>query len=415
LTERQEKIIFLPVLIVFNREFRTRAPDRRPVKINRCIKRILGAGIAIFFIGSASIPSAFAGEVRIENETKVKINNGNNAAASTISAEPHYYAVIAACSHYKNPKFNIPKFPVPPFSNKKLLVFYETLLQSKNWDKSRIILLLNDNATKENITAALGRMAEIVGPDDFFLFSWSGHGTDVPDADGDEGILDPGDTYDEAICPYDIEKKNGALFNMITDDELNLYFSAITCRAMALIFDCCLSGGLADRTKAKGSVQNQIEAAAAFTGDFKKKLQKPRSSDVNGSNRVVLMSTQPDYVERGIFLTGFPLITGMAIACSHPELSDSNKDGFISAEEAFSIAQPLVSLQSSLLWLGLWLYSYAQYTRTMEAGAFFYSLIDSCLEFFVLQLETKILTHHYMGNFPIIKDGYSGEFPLIQL
>ncbi len=387
------------------------------MKKNSFIIRIPGIIFALLFMGSAIIPSVAAGKVQKENGTKVIINNDSKEATAAISSEPQYYAVIAACSHYGNQKYNIPKFPIPPFSDKKLLVLYETLLQSKNWDKSRIILLLNDNATKENITAALSHMAEIVGPDDFFLFSWSGHGTDVPDADGDESMLDPGDTYDEAICPYDIEKNNGALANMLTDDELNLYFSAITCRAMTLIFDCCLSGGLADRNSAEGTIQNQIDAAAAaaFTNNFKKKLRQPLSRDVNGSNRVVLMSTQPDYVERGIFLTGFPLITGMAIACSHPEISDSNKDGVISAEEAFSIAKPLVSLQSSLMWLGLWLYSYSEYKSSLEGGAFFYSLIDSSLAYVILQLETKILTHHFMGNFPIIKDDYSGEFPLIQL
>ena len=342
---------------------------------------------------------------------------GSAEAAKAVSSGPQYYAVIAACSHYENPKYNLPKRPFPPFSDAQLLVFYEALLQSKNWNKSHIILLLNDNATKENITAALGHMAEIVGPDDYFLFSWSGHGTEVPDTDGDEGILDPGDTYDEAICPYDIAKDNHTLSNMITDDELNQYFSAITCKAMTLIFDCCMSGGLADRSIAASSIKNHIDAAAAeaFTDNFKKKLQQPRSRDVNGSNRVVLMSTQPDLVERGIFLTGFPLIKGLAVACSHPQLADQNKDGFISSEEAFSIAKPLVSVQSSLLGLGLWLYSYASYTSAGETGAFIYSLIDSLFAYLVLQLESKLLTDYYMGNSPIIKDGYSGEFPLIQL
>ena len=104
-------------------------------------------------------------------------------AGEAAPASPKYYAVIAACSRYENPEFNLPKFPAQPFSDKKLLVFYEALQQSENWREGTIILLLNDNATRENILNALNDMAGMVGPDDYFLFAWSGHGTEVIDGE----------------------------------------------------------------------------------------------------------------------------------------------------------------------------------------------------------------------------------------
>jgi hypothetical protein len=124
------------------------------------------------------------------------------------------------------------------------------------------------------------------------------------------------------------------------------------------------------------------------------------------------MSTRPDYLERGIYLTGFPLMAGMAFACSHPKLSDTNNDGFVSAEEAFSIAQPLVYAQSSFLWLGVWLASSAGYNQA--PGSFFQSAIDTALTYAAVQLVIQALNRHYMGNFPAIADGYSGELPLIE-
>lgn len=325
-------------------------------------------------------------------------------AGEAVSASPKYYAVIAACSRYENPKFNLPKFPAQPFSDKKLLVFHEALLQSENWREGTILVLLNDTATRENILNALAAMAGMVGPDDYFLFSWSGHGTEVIDADSDESMLDPDDMTDEAICPHDIARGDSTLNNVITDDELNRYFSAITCKGMTLIFDCCLSGGMVDA--------GSSAAAAAFSGRFARRIRQTASGDVNGGNRVVLMSTRPEYLERGIYLTGFPLVAGMAFACSHPQLSDTNNDGFVSAEESFSIAQPLVYAQSSFLWLGVWLASYAGYTQ--EPGSFFQSAIDTALTYAAVQLVIQALNQHYMGNFPIIADGYSGELPLIE-
>ena len=132
------------------------------------------------------------------------------------------------------------------------MVFYESLLQSKNWDEHNIILLLNEKATKNNITSALQYMANIIEPEDYFVFSWSGHGSETFDTNGDERNYDPKDTLDEIICPYDILAGDDTWINMITDDELDSYFSNITCKGMTLIFDCCLSGGMVDRTRTKG-------------------------------------------------------------------------------------------------------------------------------------------------------------------
>lgn len=325
-------------------------------------------------------------------------------AGAAVSASANYYAVIAACSRYENPKFNLPKFPAQPFSDKKLLTFPEALLQSENWRDGTVTVLINDNATRENILSALAAMAGLVGPDDYFLFSWSGHGTEVVDADIDESRPDPDDIFDEAICPYDIARGAYALNNVITDDELNRYFSAITCKGMTLIFDCCLSGGMVDAGSATG-------AAALFADRFAGRIRQAATGDVNGSNRVVLMSTRPGYLERGIYLTGFPLMAGLAFACSNPKLSDTNNDGIVSAEEAFSIAKPLVHMQSSFMWLGVWLASFVDYHQ--EPGAFFKSLLDTAFVYAAVQAVVKVINGHYVGNFPVLADGYSGELPLI--
>lgn len=319
-------------------------------------------------------------------------------------AAADYFAVIAACSRYENTAFNIPKFPALPFSDSRLLVLHDALLQTPNWSENNIIVLLNDNATRAHILSALEDMAGRVGPEDYFLFSWSGHGTQVPDSDGDESWLDASDTADEAICPHDIARASGTLANVITDDELDRYLSAIACRGMTLVFDCCLSGGMADIGSAT--------AAASFAGRFSRRMQKAQPGDVNGGNRVVLMSTRPDFLERGIFLTGFPLVTGLAFACRHPELSDKKGDSVLSAEELFRVARPMVYLQSSLIWFGVWTTAFAGYHGS--AGASLRAAVDTVIAYGAAQLVAKCMYGQYMVNFPVMADEYSGELPLVE-
>lgn len=333
------------------------------------------------------------------------------------SSDPHYYAVIAACSQYKNPKYNLPKRPFPPHSDKKLMVLYNSLLQSKNWDENSIILLLNENATKNNIIIALQYMASIVGPEDYFLFSWCGHGSETFDTDGDEGNYDPHDTFDEIICPYDTLKVNDTFVNDITDDELNSYFSNLTCKGMTLIFDCCLSGGMVDRTVANCGNQDWIDqiSTTTFSNDFKRDVEQPVSSDVNGNNRIVLMSTHADFLTRGIYLTGFALTYGMAIACSHPEITDKNNNNIISTEEAFAIAKPLNYLQSSTYWIGIFMLFSLESIMNRSPNPFLDALKFDIMEFILIETIVKLSTRHYLANIPIIQDDYSGEFPLVQL
>src|SRR4030042_6235716 len=98
---------------------------------------------------------------------------------SPLGNSTEYFAVICACSRYENPRYNLPRgFPAP---ESKLRVVYDALLQTKNWKQDHIILLLNENATRQHIIDALVMMSAMVGPEDMFLFTWNGHGSEVAD------------------------------------------------------------------------------------------------------------------------------------------------------------------------------------------------------------------------------------------
>lgn len=96
--------------------------------------------------------------------------------------------------------------------------------------------LLNDKATRNNILRELKSLLSKTEKGDSVVVQYSGHGSYVPDENGDEP-----DGKDECICPYDIVV-NGKP-NFITDDELfDLYSLRHKDSKLLIISDSCHSG-----------------------------------------------------------------------------------------------------------------------------------------------------------------------------
>lgn len=92
-------------------------------------------------------------------------------------------------------------------------------------------LMLDAQATRQNIKAALDGLVVSAAPGDVVVFTYSGHGTQTLDLDNDEG-----DTYDEALYVYD---------GKIVDDELRAIINKIDPRAtLIVISDSCFSGSV---------------------------------------------------------------------------------------------------------------------------------------------------------------------------
>lgn len=105
-----------------------------------------------------------------------------------------------------------------------------------------ITILTDAQATKAAIMGALrARVAEAkAGKLDHLVFSFSSHGTQVPDANGDEK-----DKRDEAFCPHDIATKAGAWnpATIITDDEFHDVFVQLPESTLLEVYlDTCHSG-----------------------------------------------------------------------------------------------------------------------------------------------------------------------------
>ena len=100
-------------------------------------------------------------------------------------------------------------------------------------------LTLDEAATYSNIVAELEQLVKSARPGDSIVWQYAGHGTQVPDVNGDEADGDsPG--QDEAICPIDLQAGR-----MVTDDEIGAIIQQLQPGvAFTMMMDCCHSGTL---------------------------------------------------------------------------------------------------------------------------------------------------------------------------
>ena len=103
---------------------------------------------------------------------------------------------------------------------------------------NNINVLTDDTQTKPNKSNILSELTKLLSnsnTNDLLFFSYSGHGSQVVDKNGDET-----DSRDEVILPLDL--------NVITDDELKTVIQTYLKPNVTLfaLFDCCNSGTVLD-------------------------------------------------------------------------------------------------------------------------------------------------------------------------
>lgn len=109
--------------------------------------------------------------------------------------------------------------------------------------------LFDRQCTREGVAGAIQNIASQCGPEDTFIWYFSGHGTQVTDVDGDEV-----DNQDEA---YVMVTEDGSIFEpdgnpcVLTDDEfVSVITSSLHPEATFIsISDCCHSGSICDLHK----------------------------------------------------------------------------------------------------------------------------------------------------------------------
>jgi hypothetical protein len=110
---------------------------------------------------------------------------------------------------------------------------WKQALEARGFD---VETLLDRQATGKAMRAGMRDLLARAAGGDTVVIQFSGHGSFVPDTNGDES-----DGTDECLCPYDVEKKGP-----VTDDDLFEIFSAREPGVRLVMFsDSCHSGTVA--------------------------------------------------------------------------------------------------------------------------------------------------------------------------
>jgi hypothetical protein len=191
---------------------------------------------------------------------------------------------------------------------------YNLLRWGYGYDRENVILLLDDEATKENIKREIWGLVGIgrkTDKNDKFVFYYTGHGAHRPDKE-------------EGIVPYDVPVNDGKLdpggciFDLDKNFDEDYLSRNVFDGDLIAIFDTCLSGGFCKETDINDGVP----------------------SGVDGDRRVVLMSTKAGetlrpYDRHYLKFTRY-LLDAFA---SHSNEADLNADRQVSVEEAFEYAK----------------------------------------------------------------------------
>jgi hypothetical protein len=121
-------------------------------------------------------------------------------------------------------------------------------------------ILTDSQATRAAVRAAFQRVSSQAGPNDLFLFFFSGHGSQSEES----GLSPEPDRRDETIVLRDGE---------ITDDEVAQWFASVNARVSIIALDSCFSGGFARDVVNRPGVMGLFSSEEDLTSSVADKFQ----------------------------------------------------------------------------------------------------------------------------------------------
>ena len=250
--------------------------------------------MCVLFIFLTSSISSSGAEI-LKNKSKEELGSLD---------EKNYYALIIGIEEY----LGIPT-PEQQYLDDSAIAIYEKLLNSSNWEKENILLLLNENATKEKIFDAITVwLNDKETKDDIVLIYIATHGWKTKLSQkiyGNAYFI----TYNSSDYQYDKETK-------ITDKEFDKWLDVLDSKHIALILENCYSGKMLALR------------------------QSGRAIIAGGGRYIFCPCNWSIYLEDSIF--GFFLRQGLT------GVADINNDKWITVREAFHY------LRFPVIWHSMW-------------------------------------------------------------
>jgi len=121
---------------------------------------------------------------------------------------------------------------------------FRGLVRSAGIPDSNVTELLERHCHRDGVLGAIKKVGSTCGPNDTFLFYYTGHGDTMPDQDGDED-----DGQDEAMCTPDRMGNINQGTYLRDDDFANCIVACVKAKHIIVIVDACHSGTICDMSK----------------------------------------------------------------------------------------------------------------------------------------------------------------------
>jgi hypothetical protein len=177
-----------------------------------------------------------------------------------------------------------------------VLLMRETLARRYGFTGPAGIRVLTDHrATTGRILEGLEWLVDGAAPGDSLVFHYSGHGSQVPDRNGDEH-----DGLDEILCPFDLDWEHP-----LTDDDLAAAIAPVPEGALlTVILDCCHSGtGVREPYRDGSGIRRRYLPYPAEPATSRRSVRRFGES-VSKVNAVLIAACRDDQTSADAFIDG---------------------------------------------------------------------------------------------------------------
>lgn len=192
------------------------------------------------------------------------------------------YALLIGIDNYKSPKIRDLQY-----SEADTRYLRDILYKFARFERNNTTVLLGSEATYARIKKEIYELGRKAKKDDLVFFYYSGHGTRVPDTDGNEE-----DGMDEAFCPYETEVNDPS--TVILDDELGHWFRRVKSEKIVIVLDCCFSGGAAGRALENDHAKGLEMAGSTASRGLLNKDAELYAEDLSGQNKFIMTAAAAD-------------------------------------------------------------------------------------------------------------------------
>lgn len=166
---------------------------------------------------------------------------------------PRIFAVMVGISDYQGFSSNL------PYTDEDAIKLAEDLRRDGLLNPASVVIT-DAEATVAGVKAAFARVAAQAGPDDIFLFFYSGHGGQDRSV---VSVFEP-DGKTETIVMVD---------GQITDAEMGEMFAAVDARLAMIVMDSCFSGGFARNVVTRPGIMGIFSSEEDLTSQVAGKFQ----------------------------------------------------------------------------------------------------------------------------------------------